>query len=284
MTFDINVLNRFFGSGRMSEGGQAAYQDMFRQGLQFDYNLDTLSLTRRFLPKDFYDENDLRQMEKLGLTENQQESIVRRLTAFTKDGVRDWSKTVYDDPRNAGAAHMAVTDVLRNLEMTETLIFKQDGLLRNALYSVPVSDKEPVQIEGGKGQLFFARSHLNEKQYNLLQLMKDSLSGEFRTADSIAMAESESSQLTEKQLFGQFGMQRGVTYKVEKLFSAKTDSTFHDIMKNMYPGLDIDHLTVLELQAYAPDLEGKQIPVRAKSPVYQTRYCQCNDGQYFLYR
>ena len=268
MTFDINVLNRFFGSGRMSEGGQAAYQDMFRQGLQFDYNLDTLSLTRRFLPKDFYDENDLRQMEKLGLTENQQESIVRRLTAFTKDGVRDWSKTVYDDPRNAGAAHMAVTDVLRNLEMTETLIFKQDGLLRNALYSAPVSDKEPVQIEGGKGQLFFARSHLNEKQYNLLQLMKDSLSGEFRTADSIAMAESESSQLTEKQLFGQFGMQRGVTYKVERLFSAKTDSTFHDIMKNMYPGLDIDHLTVLELQAYAPDLEGKQIPVRAKSPVY----------------
>ena len=42
----------------------------------------------------------------------------------------------------------------------------------------------------------------------------------------------------------------------------------------MYPNLDIDRLTVMELQAYTPDLGDKKIPVRAQSPIYYVGYKQ----------
>lgn len=286
MTFDISVLNRLFNSDKISQEAQDAYVALMGdKGLSFDYNLDTLTLTRRFLPKDFYTDDDLKQMERLGLTENQQESIVRRLTAYVKpDGTRDWSKTVYDDPRNAGAAHMAVTDVLRNLEMTESLIFKENSLLRDTLSTLSYDETaEPVQLEGGSNRLFLARSHIDEKRYNLLQFTHDALSGEIRTSEGIAMSTAEvisedgTKQLetrTREQLFGQYGIQKGVTYRVNRLFDIRTDDEYHKIMHSMYPNLDTDRLTVLELQAYVPDLKGKQIPVRAQSPVYYVGYKQ----------
>lgn len=287
MTFDISVLNRLFNSDKISSGAKEAYKVLMPEGLSFDYNLDTITLARRFLPKDFYNDNDLQQMERLGLTENQQESIVRRLTAYVdpKTGIRDWSKTVYDDPRNAGAAHMAITDVLRNLEMTESLVFKDNALLGDTLSKLIYDKaKEPIEIKGGSRGLFFARSHLDEKRYNLLQFTHDALSGEIRTADDIAMSVSDIIQpdgtkkitqsRTVEQLFGQYGMQKGVTYQVNRLFNVTTDSNFHNIMRDMYPNLDIDHLTVMELQAYTPDLKDKSVPVRAKSPIYYVGYKQ----------
>ena len=285
MTFDISLLNRFFNSDKLSEGAKQVYSTIMDDGsLTFDHNLDTLALVRRFLPKDFYSENDLQQMEKLGLTENQQEAIVRRLTAYINpDGTRDWSKTVYDDPRNAGAAHMAVTDVLRNLEMTESLIFKETGLLRDAFNTVSIAEEEPIKLESNGRSLFFSRSHLDEKRYHLLQFTHDALSDELRTSDSFAISNGEivdkngskiSVNKVKEQLFGQYGMQKGVTYQVNRLFDIKTDTKFHDIMKDMYPDLDINNLTVLELQAYSPDLKDKHIPVRAKSPIYYVGYKQ----------
>ena len=285
MTFDISLLNRLFNSDKLSEGAKNVYSTLMDdKGLSFDYNLDTLALTRRFLPKDFYTEDDLKQMGKFGLTDNQQESIVRRLTAYVRpDGTRDWSRSVYDDPRNAGAAHMAVTDVLRNLEMTESLVFKETGLLRDALSHVTYNNEEPVKLEGGSRSLFFSRSHLDEKRYNLLQFTRDALSGELRTSEGFAISEGTVTgedgsekpvKRVKEQLFGQFGMQKGVTYQVNRLFDVTTDEKFHDIMKGMYPNLDIDKLTVLELQAYTPDIADKNIPVRAKSPIYYVGYKQ----------
>ena len=287
MTFDISVLNRLFNSDKISEEAKKAYSALMKdKGLSFDYNLDTLPLTRRFLPENFYTDDDLKQMERLGLTENQQESVVRRLTAYVdpKTGIRDWSRTIYDDPRNAGAAHMAVTDVLRNLEMLNSLVFKDNNIIGDTLSNISYNEnEEPVKLEGNRNRLFFAKSHLNEKTYNLLQFMRDELSGEIRTADSIAMSSLEVTEddgtktvktRTREQLFGQFGMQKGVTYKVNRLFDVKTDKTYHKIMREMYPNLDIDRLTVLELQAYAPDLGDKKIPVRAQSPIYYVGYKQ----------
>lgn len=277
LTFDIGELNRLISSSKFSDQAKAAVQHIMggNKNLEFEHHLDTLALTRRFLPDNFYDENDLRQMEQFGLTENQQEAIVRRLTAATdSEGKHDWTRTVYEDPRNAGAAHMAVTDVLRNLEMTESLVFKETGLLRDSLAQLSDITEEPVKLETDSNSLFFAKQHLNEQRYNLLQFTYDALSGEIRTAEGIAMAEGDIlpdgsvQRTTKEQLFGQYGMQKGVTYRVNRIFEAATDDSFKSVMRNMYPNLDINQLAVLELQTYAPSLKDKNVPVRAQSPIY----------------
>lgn len=269
MTFDIGELNKLFSSDRVSSEAKQALSDiMGGKSFGFDQNLDTLALTRRFLPDNFFDDNDLQQMEKLGLTENQQESIVRRLTArVDSSGKRNWSQTVYEDPRNAGAAHMAITDVLRNLEMIKDLAFKEDSVLGKVLSSIPDSE-EKVKLEAGSKGLFLAKSHLQEGKYNLLQLTRDALSGELRTSDGFSMAEGAKSYRTKEQLFGQTGIQKGVTYRINDIFEVKTGDKFHNIMKDMYPSLDIKDLTVLELQTYAPDIKDEDIVVKAKSPIY----------------
>lgn len=275
-TFDLPALNRFINSDRLSEGAKKALQAITGGYLNFEHHLDTLAVMRQHLPKDFYNDSDLAQMEKLGLTENQQEAIIRRLTAKTikyDNGVfRDWSSTIYERGE-AGAAHMAMTDVLLNLKLTEDLVLGADeDIGKNISESIKRSFTAknrtglPSGIEGGKNQIIFSKGYFDPRKYNLMFLQEDVLSGQLRTMDSMAM--TEEGEEVSQQLFGQTGMQKGVSYKVNKISKITTGSKYHEIMKNMYPGMDVGELAVLELRTFIPGMDEKQFPIKAQGRMF----------------
>lgn len=283
-TFDLPVLNRFINSDRLSEGAKKALKAITDGGyLNFKHHLDTLAVMRQHLPKNFYNDSDLTQMEKLGLTENQQEAIIRRLTAKTTEydnGVfRDWSNTIYERGE-AGAAHMAMTDVLLNLKLTEDLILGGDktvGEDKEIGKTISKNIQEYIDenkrdkkladfIEGDSGQIFFSKGYFDPRRYNLMFLQEDVLSGQLRTMDSMAM--TEEGEEVSQQLFGQTGMQKGVSYKINKVSKITTGSKYHDIMKNMYPGMDVGELAILELETFLPGKDKKQFPVKAQGRMF----------------
>ena len=239
----------------------------------FDYHLDTLAVFRRFMREDFYDENDIDQMGQMNLTSGQQEAIVRRLSAAVdpKTGKRNWSMSVYDDPRNAGAAHAATTDTLYNLEyVLKRGMLVETSPLRQALSSL--QEQSDIMLRNDGSELFLATSRINHEAYRLMTFTKDPLTGTFRFPDKYAISSEDTAQKVpgkvQKELVGSQGIQKGVTYRVKRLFEAAAGKEFHDIIKDMYPDTDISKLTVLELETYAPDQDPRGLSVRLKTPVY----------------
>lgn len=244
--------------------------------VEFDHTLDTLALSREYMSENLYDENDIRQMGELGLTANQQESLVRRLTAKTDPttGLRDWTKTAYEDPKYMGAAHMAKTDTILNVLAANKMINYETGILTDTLSYV--KQPNPFYLTKDSKALLFAKQHIYEGQ-GLMMFTRDAFSGEVRTSEGFALSEVLEQQengtaavkkKTEQQIVKPYGVQRGVVYQVKDLYSVNTSSEFHDIMKKMYPWFDLKNLTVLELQAYAPQHDNTNTVVKAHSPIY----------------
>lgn len=239
----------------------------------FKYHLDTLAVFRRFMPEDFYDESDIDQMGRMNLTSGQQEAIVRRMSAAVdpQTGKRNWSMSVYDDPRNAGAAHAATTDTLYNLEyVLKRGMLVETSPLRQALSSL--QEQSDIVLRNDGSELFLATSRIDHEAYRLMTFAKDPLTETFRFPDKYAVSpkdvENKVPGKVQTELVGSQGIQKGVTYRVKRLFEAATEKEFHDIMKDMYPDTDISKLTVLELEAYAPKPDPRGLSVRLRTPVY----------------
>ena len=268
-TFDINILNQFLNSGKLSENALQAVRDIVGStNLNFDFHLDMLPLTRRYLDDSFFSESDLTQMQKMGLSRHQLETITRRLTAKVNEkGERDWSDTAYEK-QGKGSAHMAETDVKMTLDTIQRLVFTegdkdksieraQQDIINGILEHVADSKK----LESEKGQVLLFKQHIDPRKYNLMLFVQDELSGRYRTGDKYAISDDE----VENELFEQSGAQRGVTYKIEKISQLNTNEEFHKIMSRMYPGLDTSNLIALQINPLVPDSDYN---IRAQSPIW----------------
>lgn len=246
-----------------------------QDAMEFDEVLDTQALVRQHLPENFYDEHDIDQMSKFGLTANTQEALVRRLTAYTdpQTGLRDWTKTFYEDPSKAGAAHMALTDTKAHLVMTHKLINHDTGILIDKLSHI--IEQPEFHLDPSRNSLFMARGHINEEQ-KLMMFTHDAFTGEIRTHEGLAIIDVPEQQedgtivkktKTEWQKVKPSGLQKGVVYKIEDLFSVDTSSEFHDIMKKAYPWFDLQNLTVVKFMPYTPNIQD-DVVVKAHTPIY----------------
>ena len=273
--FDLPEINRLLNSDKTSSAFKKAAREILgispEQGiyLEVENHLDTLSVARQFLTnlkEPFYSHDDLRQMEKLGLTENTLEAIVRRLTADTdeKTGRRDWSKTYYE---KQGASHKGLVDVGADVEFVKQLILGEaeegtlSGIVRKSIAEfTSQNNKESKVFEDGlrQGHVLFSKQHFDPSSYDLLLFKKDELTGAIRTSDEISINEEGN---VVKQIFPQTGMQKGLAYRVKSIYELPTNEEYHKIMKDMYPTLDIGKLSAIELEVY--DFTGEnKIPAK----------------------
>lgn len=263
-TFDMSRLNQLIADrDKISDQVRGAIYNWFGgDTFKFDNHLDLMPVLREKFDKSQYTAADYNEMRKHGLTEFQQETLVRKLTS--KSGQLFAGDNYYD--QKGLVAHLAKTDVGAVVELAEKTVF--DGSKGNTYLYNTNDVNQAVSLQGtdskGNSQLFMAKQRVNEGRYNLLVGMKDALSGELRFGDKMAIDESGTAR---EQLFGQTGVQRGVTYKVNRLY--EIDNTMRDTLKELYPQMAIDKLTVMEMQAYTG---GKSNTVRANSPIYYVGY------------
>lgn len=255
-TFDMNRLNQLVSSGKLSSGAMQALRDIGYDGtLSFKNHLDIMPIMREKFSKDSYTAEDYRYMQQHGLTEFQQETLVRKLTSTTGNlGGEDFYQ--------GKPAHMAMTDVEALIELADKSVLSNDSKVASQ-YMYNSSDA--MAIEGGKGQLFMAKQRINADRYNLMVAMEDELTGQLRMGDKYAIGQGGE---VEEQLFGQSGLQRGVTYEIESLSEKKMSNEFKSIMGELYPQMALDNLTVMKVKAFAPGAN----TVRSQSYMYYIGY------------
>ena len=256
-TFDMNRLNQLVSSGKLSRGAMDALRSMGYNGtLSFNNHLDLMPIMREKFKKDNYTAEDYRYMQQHGLTEHQQETLVRKFTS--KTGALGGEDFYAGKP-----AHMAMTDVEALVQLAHKSIFDPNESAKYTYSAKEVSDS--IAVEGGKGQLFMAKQRVNADRYNLMVAMEDELTGQLRFDDKYAIGEGGE---VEEQLFGQSGLQRGVTYEIESLSDKKMNEEFKSIMGELYPHMALDNLTVMKVRAYAPGAN----TVRSQSAMYYIGY------------
>lgn len=255
-TFDMNRLNQLVSSGKLSSGAMQALRDIGYNGtLSFNNHLDIMPIMREKFSKDSYTTEDYRYMQQHGLTEFQQETLVRKLTSKSK-------ALGGEDFYHGKPAHMAMTDVKALVALADKTVLSNDASVA-AKYAYNTSNS--MAIEGGKGQLFMAKQHVNADRYNLMVAMEDELTGQLRFGDKYALGKDGE---VEEQLFGQSGFQRGVTYEVESLSEKKMSDEFKTLMGKLYPQMALDNLTVMKVRAFAPGAN----TVRSQSAMYYIGY------------
>jgi len=267
-TFDMNRLNQLISDReKISDDVRNTIGEWFRnqtgsqfgETFTFKNHLDLMPIMREKFDKSLYTQADYAEMRKHKLTEFQQETLVRKLTG--KGGL---FKDSYYEQDNL-VAHLAKTDVGAVVRLARETVFNNAAGLK---YHYTGSElKGDVQIRGeenGVSQLFMAKQRINEGRYNLLMGMKDSLSGELRFGDKMSVDEEGNAT---KQLFKQVGLQRGVTYKINRLY--EMDNSMREKLGELYPQMAIDKLTVMEMQAYT---KNQSNTVRANSPIYYIGY------------
>ena len=253
-TFDMGRLNQLIASDKFSQAFKDELANIIGKGtnLEFANHLDLLPIYREKVSDDIYSISDYEYMNKHDLTTHQQETLVRK---FTSDTGQIGGKDFYEGK----AAHLAVTDVgALNALFEKTLLDPNEA--SKFLYTDTSGERT---LESGKQQVLMSKQWFDPKKYELSVAMQDAMTGQLRFGDKMAI--DEQGNLV-KELFGQSGMQRGVIYKIEDIYSID-NSPYKDTLAQLYPHQNINELAVLKLQVI--DLDGEQLKsVRANSPIY----------------
>lgn len=258
-TFDINRLNQFVSSGRLSEGAVRAIKKMTggTTTISFDNHLDVLPIFREKFDKDWYTAADYKYMQENGLTEFQQETLVRKFTSNTGELA---GKTFYEGENVA--AHMAMTDVEALTQLVEHSVLDPD---KGDIYSYG-DTSQAKKISGKQNQVFMSKKWFDPNRYDLLTVTRDGLSGALRFGDKMTIDESG----VREELFGQTGLQRGVTYELKNLTANAIPENIKQEISKLYPQLALDELVVAEFQTYDPT--GRLNTPKGQSSIYYLGY------------
>lgn len=253
-TFDMSRLNQLISSGKFSqEFTQELNKIIQGKNLEFSHHLDVLPIFRETVSSDIYSEEDFKYMSQHDLTTYQQETLVRKFTSETGQlGGKDYYE--------GKAAHLATTDVgALNALLEKTILNPEEQ--SKYLYSSTAGERI---LETAANQVVMSKQWFNPKQYDLMLAAQDALTGQLRFGDSMSIDEQGN---VIEELFGQSGMQRGVTYKLDSVYTLD-NAPWKDKLAELYPHMNVNELTVLKLQA--TDVEGTDPikSVRANSPIY----------------
>lgn len=222
-SFDLPLLNRFLRSGRLSKGAQSALAEMGLQSIDLaNRHYDTLAALRSGRGNnwiDMFNDDDREMMKERGLTHFQLESLTRK-----------YDPSYYEDK----VAHVGKTDIGANASM-----LVKSGLFRDGEpnYLLAGGKHAPQALTGGDSMLFYAQESMgmDYDRGGSLSFVADAMTGETRTFSGMKIG---ADGIAEKELFGQYGFQRGVSYTLSDIYEHEMTDEWGNVIRGTHPALD----------------------------------------------
>lgn len=251
--FDNPMMKQFMNSGNFSEGARELISETKMNNMNWgSRHFDPLSALRASALSDdwtsLYTEDERRKILKSeGLTHFQLEPLVRKFVPKFYDGK---------------VAHVGKTDI----EAMSKLLSKQakfSGEESFLEYVVGGLKDNPIKanIKGGSQQLFYAKNSIgiDSNGSGVMSFVEDSLTGAMRTAGGYNIGEGGVS----KEPFGQWPVQRGVSYTVDSVHGHEMTKEWIDTIEGVHPSMINDEIVSVKL---SPVVEGKK-SFKGASPV-----------------
>ena len=227
--FDVPALKQLLNSGQFSSEAREIANELGLSTHQWENNhMDLLAALRSSALSEnwmeLYTPEERQQILKArGLTHFQQESLVRK-----------FFPTFYEEK----TAHVAKTDIeaLAQLGSQAAKIPGSDtSLIQRAMDTINIGEISSP-LKAGRQQLFYARNSIgmnNLDKSGVMSFVEDAFTGELRTFGGMAIKDGNVTQ----ELFGQYGVQRGVSYTIDSIFGFEMKDEWLETIKDTHPGL-----------------------------------------------
>lgn len=233
--FDHPMINRFLQSNGM------APLDLTNR------HFDTLAAMRLGLGGDsmslYSDEEKINILKAHGLTSNQLEALTRKTDPNYYDGK---------------VAHVGKTDVGANASFyAKSGLFNQDSP-NNILGNIESGVSH--QLVGNQQQLFYSYGGMLQNQESAMSYVEDSFTGNARTFSGMSIG----AQGAERELFGQHGFQKGVSYTLDNIYEHSMTDEWGNTIKDIHPSLAQNQIVTAK---FSPVVFGDIDSFKSTSPV-----------------